>query len=124
MKKLLAVLICLTFIFSGCEQKNNDNPQILEIGDAFTLTGVIDYSDEPSDIGQEYCVVTITDKIEYYYKDIYGKQSKWESNTFFTKGNDTVLLKDYVGAEVTISGTFDAESHGIPYITNIEITEN
>lgn len=132
MKKLLVVLICIVLLFTGCVQKginDNDNtqtaePEILKIGDTFSLTGVINYSDEPSDIGQEYCSVTIVNKIEYYYNDIYGKQSKWSSDVFFTKGDDTTLLKDYIGSEITISGVFDSESHGIPYITNITITES
>ena len=123
MKKTYAFFICLVLILSGCSQKNAQSPQILEIGDTFTLTGVVSYSDEPSDIGQEYCSVTINEKKEYYYNDIYDKRSKWSSDIFFTKGNDTVLLKDYVGSEITISGTFDAESHGIPYITNVTISE-
>ena len=62
MKKTYAFLICLMLVLSGCSQKNAPSPQNLEIGDTFTLTGVVSYSDEPSDIGQEYCSVTINEK--------------------------------------------------------------
>ncbi len=90
----------------------------------FSVTGIVDYSDEPSDIGQEYCFITGSETIEYYYTDIYDQESKWASNIFYTYGEDTALLKEYVGQEITVSGAFDAESHGIPYITNIMVHFN
>ena len=121
MKKLFVLLICLIIAFSGCAKNEAVSVDEMKIGDTFSVTGMVAYSDEPSDIGQEYCFITGDREIEYYYTDIYGEQSKWKSNVFYTKGEDTPLLKEYVGREVTVSGIFDAESHGIPYITQIEI---
>lgn len=137
MKKLFVVLGCVLLVFTGClkiENTGTENIDLqnkttletvsedaLKIGDEFLITGTVDYSDKPSDIGQEYCFVTGDKEIEYCYMDIYDKESKWQSNVFYTKGDDTALLKDYVGCEVTISGIFDAECHGIPYITQIEV---
>ncbi len=95
--------------------------QPLEVGDSFTISGMVDYSDEPSDIGKEYCFVAGDVEIEYYYTDIYDERSQWKSDIFYTKGADTGILKKYVGQEVTLSGIFDSECHGIPYITNISI---
>ena len=122
MKRLILALICMIIALSGCTK--NDAPEFLKIGDKFSVTGVVDYSDEPSDIGLEYCFITGADETEYYYIDIYGEQSKWSSKVFYTKGNDTALLKEYVGKRLTVSGIFDAECHGIPYITNITISDN
>ena len=126
MKRFISILFCFIIFLCGCSQNNSTDTQpvveevkILEKGDSFSLTGTVDYSDSPSDIGQEYCLITVDEKIEYYYIDIYGETSKWSSNVFYTKGEDTAYLKDFVGKSVTISGVFDAESHGIPYITNI-----
>lgn len=119
MKKLIFALFCIVIALSGCTK--NNAPDFLNIGDRFSLTGIVDYSDEPSDIGQEYCFITGTEEIEYYYIDIYGEKSKWSSKVFYTKGNDTALLKDYVGQKLTVYGVFDAECHGIPYITNVTI---
>ena len=120
MKRILIAIVCVFVLFSGCAG-NNTKQDILKIGDSFSVTGIVEYSDEPSDIGQEYCFITGNKKIEYYYTDIYGEQSQFASNVFYTKGNDTALLKEYIGREVTLSGLFDAESHGIPYITNITV---
>ncbi len=130
--KIFAALLCALLLLCGCSQGTEQNSQspkasvsqsvtILEKGDFFFITGVVNYSDEPSDIGQEYCFITTGEKVEYNYIDIYGETSKWSSDVFCTKGEDTTLMKDYVGKTVTISGVFDAESHGIPYITNIII---
>ena len=138
MKKIFAVLIGVAVILCGCwgngivlendflsnENTNNSvSADMLKKGDSFSLTGVIDYSNEPSDIGQEYCFITSDTKIDYYYTDIYDEQSTWSSNVFYTKGDGTNLLKEYVGREISISGIFDAESHGIPYITNITVLQ-
>ena len=116
----------MAILLSGCTQKGNTNSaqDVLKIGDTFSVTGIVDYSDEPSDIGQEYCLITGNEKIEYYYIDIYDEQSKWSSDVFYTKGEDTALLKEYVGQKIGVSGVFDAESHGIPYITNITILQD
>ncbi len=140
MKRLFVLLVCMLIVVSGCSKneavslEKNDSQNkttsktvlkdLLKIGDTFSITGMVDYSDKPSDIGQEYCFVTGDKEIEYYYIDIYDKESKWQSNIFYTKGDDTTLLKDYVGRKITVSGVFDAECHGIPYITNIEILDN
>lgn len=133
MKKVLFVLICMVIAISGCEanvDKNDgvvtENPteKIMKIGDGLAVTGMVEYSDEPSDIGQEYCFVTGTEEIKYRYTDIYGEESEWKSNVFFTKGDDTALLKEYAGSVVTVSGIFDAESHGIPYITDITVSKD
>ena len=118
MKKLIFALVFIVIALSGCGRENS--PEILKIGDEFSVTGIVEYSDQPSDIGQEYCFITGAEKIEYYYIDIYGDLSKWASNVFYTKDGDTYLLKDYVGKKVTVTGTFDAECHGIPYITKIK----
>ena len=123
MKRMFFVLICITALFSGCTT-NNANPDILKIGDSFSVTGTVDYSDEPSDIGQEYCFISGNEKFEYYYTDIYGEQSQFASDVFYTKDDDTALLKEYVGQRLTVSGTFEAESHGIPYITDIKVLQN
>ena len=133
MKKVLFVLFCVVIALSGCGTNvdNNDgvvteNPmeEIMKIGDGLTVTGLVEYSDEPSDIGEVYCFVTGAEKLKYRYIDIYGEESEWESDTFYTKGDDTALLKEYVGSVVTVSGTFDAESHGIPYITKVTVLQD
>lgn len=127
MKKIFAILFCICTFICGCSQSANTNVsemesvKVVERGDNLTLTGVVDYSDKPSDIGQEYCFITTDKEIEYTYKDVYDGISKWSSSVFYTKGKDTERLKEYVGKSITVSGVFDAESHGIPYITNIVI---
>ncbi len=93
----------------------------LKIGDAFTITGEVGYSEQPSDIGETYCYITTEREINYYYTDIYGEESNWKTVVFFTKENDTDILKEYIGQTVTVSGTFDSEVHGIPYITNVDV---
>lgn len=138
MKKILVVLICMAVILCGCggneivlendalsnENTNNTvSADMLKKGDSFSLTGIVDYSNKPSDIGQEYCFITCDTKTDYYYTDIYNEMSSWSSDVFYTKGDDTVLLKEYVGQKISISGIFDAESHGIPYITNITVLQ-
>lgn len=124
MKRMFPILICLGMLVSGCaKNENTASDSTLRIGDELTVTGVVDYSDEPSDIGIEYCFISSDTDIEYYYTDVYDEESKWHSNVFYTIGSDTELLKEYVGQKLTVSGIFDAESHGIPYITNIEIVE-
>lgn len=120
MKKLLAVLFCGLILLCGCSEAE-DNYGILNPGESFTVKGVVEYSDEPSDIGNEYCFVTNDKVIKYNYNDIYGEISTWSSDVFYTKGEDTELLKEYVGETVTVSGVFEAESHGVPYITDITI---
>ena len=130
MKKILFAMLCIVLLFSGCTGKDSLNSGniadtiILRKGDLFSVTGIVEYSDDPSDIGQEYCLITGNEKTEYFYTDIYGEESKWASDIFYTKGNDTALLKEYVGQKVTVSGVFDAECHGIPYITNITVVCN
>lgn len=121
MKKLGLIIICILVLtlFISC----GSHDKVLKKGDVFTITGMVDYSDEPSDIGQNYCSITGALTIEYLYTDIYEEESKWSSNVFYTKGKDTILLKKYIGQQVTVSGVFDAESHGIPYITNIDILQ-
>ena len=127
MKKMLLVILCIIFLISGCTDSSfnseniveTPNTDILRKGDFFSITGVVDYSEDPSDVGQEYCLITGSEKITYYYTDIYDEESKWSSEVFYTQGKDTALLKEYVGKKVTVSGFFDAECHGIPYITNI-----
>lgn len=114
---ILALLLILTIMVS-CSKKQTD---VLSAGDAFSVTGMVEYFDQPSDIGKEYCSIAGSVKIEYLYIDIYGEESQWSSDTFFTQGNDTDLLKEYVGQQVTVSGFFASESHGIPYIKNITI---
>lgn len=123
LKKLSVLLICIIISVSGCTQNKSVSVDELRIGDTFSVTGMVSYSNEPSDIGQEYCYVTGDREIEYYYMDIYDKESKWQSNVFYTKGDDTDLLKDYVGCEVEVLGIFDAECHGIPYITQIKVLD-
>lgn len=121
MKRLICTIMILLFttiILFSCGNRKTD---VLTAGDVFSITGIVEYSDEPSDIGNEYCSVTGSVKKEYLYIDIYGQESKWSSDIFFTQGKDTVLLKDYVGQKVTVSGELAAESHGIPYITNITV---
>ena len=126
-KSVLIMAFTLIILFFTSCSISYDNKEIdavnklLKPGDKFTVTGVVDYSDKPSDIGNNYCSVTGDVKIEYLYMDIYNEESQWSSNVFYTKGNDTILLKKYVGQEITVSGEFDAECHGIQYITNIEI---
>lgn len=114
---IFALLMVVTVLVS-CGKNKND---ILKSGDMFTVTGKVEYSDEPSDIGQEYCSIKGSKKIEYLFVDIYGEEAKWSSETFFTRGTDTNLLKEYVGQEITVSGCFATEVHGIPYITNITV---
>ena len=136
MKKFFAVLVCVALMLCGCQKneivlKNNGlssenagsgvSADMLKKGDSFSLTGIVGYSNEPSDIGQEYCFITSDIKIDYYYTDIYDEQSTWSSDVFYTKGDDTDLLKEYAGQKISISGIFDAEVHGIPYITNITV---
>ena len=121
MKKLISIMIVLSLMAVTLVSCGNKQPEVLKAGDDFSVTGMVEYFDEPSDIGNEYCSVTGNVKIKYEYVDIYGEKSSWSSETFFTQGDDTVLLKDYVGKKVTVSGVFAAECHGIPYITNIEI---
>ncbi len=143
MKKMIIVVFMLSFvltIFCSCGERINNTsgskdfflkeeaildelPKVLEKGERFTITGIVDYSDEPSDIGENYCSITGDAKIEYLYTDIYDEESKWSSNVFYTKENDTTLLKKYVGQQVTVSGIFDAECHGIPYITKIDVLQ-
>ena len=117
MKRLLAVLVGCMILLCSCSEKVN----VMKEGDSFSVTGVVDYSDEPSDIGQEYCYITTNEKIEYSYEDIYGETSVWSSEIFYTKGDDTDILKEYIGKSITVSGIFDAEVHGIPYITSISV---
>ncbi len=140
MKKVLILLAFMGIFLSGCVKKQDTNTEridlekesnietvssnILKKGDEFSLTGIVEYSDEPSDIGLEYCFITISEKLEYYYIDVYEEESKWSSNVFYTKGEDTARLREYVGREVTVSGVFEAECHGIPYITDISIMYN
>ena len=109
MKKMFFAMLCIMVFFSGCTGKDGLNPgniaetsniNILRNGDFFLVTGDVDFSDDPSDIGQEYCLITGNEKIQYYYTDIYNKESKWASDVF------------------------NAECHGIPYITNISIVYN
>lgn len=121
MKKICLIMMALfivTTILTSCGKNQHD---VLTAGDVFSVTGKVDYSDEPSDIGEEYCLIAGSEKIEYFYVDIYEETSQWSSDTFFTQGNDTDLLKEYVGQEITVSGVFATEVHGIPYITNITI---
>ncbi len=128
MKKLCIALFCVILLLSGCGQKKDDNVDVnktdkafLKAGDEFSVTGIIQYSDEPSDIGREYCFVTGDKKLDYTYIDIYNEESKWASEVFYTRGEDTEKLKKYVGEKLTVSGIFDAECHGIPYITNVTV---
>lgn len=111
---------------SGCGQTDDTAENLSEAlkkGDIFFITGVVGYSDEPSDIGIEYCFITGNEKIEYFYTDIYNEESEYSSNTFYTRDKDTEALKDYIGQKVTVSGSFDAECHGIPYITDITVSD-
>lgn len=124
MKKLGFTALCVIMITLFVSCGNDSNGKVLKVGDKFTISGMVTYSEEPSDIGQRYCSVAGDVEFEYVYTDIYDEESKWSSKEFFTKDDeDTDLLKKYEGKEVTVSGVFDAESHGVPYITNIEITE-
>ena len=133
MKSMLFVLVCICIFLSGCSVKNDAETkdldtsaessviEVLKKGTPFSVKGVVGYSDEPSDIGTEYCYVTGNEKIEYYFTDIYNEQSKWASDVFYTQGDDTEILRSYVGQTVTVSGIFDAECHGVPYITNVTV---
>ncbi len=123
MKKIGLIAICVLIIAFLVSCGTDNSEKVLKKGDKITITGMVEYSEEPSDIGQKYCSVTGDKNIEYVYTDIYDEESKWSSNVFFTKEKDTDILKKYVGQKVTVSGVLDTESHGIPYITNIEITE-
>ena len=108
--------------FDDVMSKIDGTKEILTKGNAFSLTGVVEYSDSPSDIGNEYCSVMGDVRFDYNYYDIYGNLSKYSSRIFYTKRQpDTNLLKQYVGETVTVSGYFDSESHGVPYITGITI---
>ncbi len=119
--KKFCIMIILSFMVVILISCGNHQSNVLTTGDVFSVTGTVAYFDEPSDIGNEYCSVTGNVKTEYLYTDIYGEESMWSSNTFFTQGDDTTLLKDYTGQQVTVSGVFATESHGIPYITEIVI---
>jgi len=122
MKKICDLLLCVMCVIvfvCGCSQESSSD--VMKKGDKFSITGVVSYSNEPSDIGQEYCFVTTNDKIAYSYKDIYDEMSDWSSNVFYTRGDDTAVLRPYVGKNITVSGVFDAESHGIPYITKVTV---
>ena len=121
MKKISIIIVVLLMISVVLISCGKNQSGVLSAGDTFSVTGIVEYSDEPSDIGKEYCSVTGSDKLEYLFIDIYGEESTWSSDTFFTRGRDTELLKEYVGRKVTVSGFFDSESHGIPYITNITV---
>lgn len=122
MKKLGFIALCVIMITLFVSCGNDSNGKVLKVGDKFTISGMVTYSEEPSDIGQRYCTVAGDVEFEYIYTDIYEEESKWSSKEFFTKDDeDTDLLKKYEGKEVTVSGVFDAEAHGVPYITNIEI---
>lgn len=130
MKRVCITLFCLIIILSGCGQNTDNNVDVnktdkafLKAGDEFYVTGIVQYSDEPSDIGREYCFVTGDKKLDYVYTDIYDEESKWSSEVFYTRSEDTEILKEYIGEKVTVSGTFDAECHGIPYITGVEVKE-
>ncbi len=127
MKKLscVVILVLCIMVLSSCravQKKNAEGfSEKLKAGDGFTVTGMVDFSDKPSDIGEQYCFVTVEEEIEYFYIDIYGEEAEWSSDTVYTRGDDTEILKQYIGKRVTVSGLFQAESHGIPYITNIEV---
>ena len=124
MKKIGFIALCVIMITLFVSCGNDNSGKVLKNGDKFTVTGIVAYSEEPSDIGQRYCSVAGNVEFEYVYTDIYGEESKWTSKEFFTNNDeDTDLLKKYEGENVTITGLFDSEGHGVPYITNVEITE-
>ena len=140
MKKTVAFVVVLVLIFAlaSCGHKEiaEDTKEPVEItpatgevvvmseGDPLTLTGVVDYSDEPSDIGREYCIVAGEEEHEYYFDAIDNEKSKWSSATFYTRDkDDTELLRAYVGKKVTVSGIFATECHGVPYITKVTVSD-
>ena len=123
MKKIGFIAICVLIITLLVSCGNDISKKVLKEGDRITVTGIVEYSEKPSDIGQRYCSVTGDVEFEYTYIDIYDKESKWSSNQFFAKGADTDLLKEYEGEKVTVTGVLETESHGILYITDIEITK-
>lgn len=124
MKKFGFIALCVIMIALFVACGNDNNGKVLKKGDEFTVSGIVAYSEEPSDIGQRYCIVTGDVEFEYIYTDIFGEESKWASKEFFTnEDGDTNLLKKYEGEKVTVTGLFDSEGHGIPYITNIEVLE-
>jgi len=123
MKRITAIVLSVLFIacVAGCREEKHD---ILGEGDLFEISGTVEFCDEPSDIGTEFCLIQGNTEIEYCYKDIYGEESLWKSDTFYTrKKEDTEYLRKFTGKKVTVSGTFKSEVHGVPYITDISIKE-
>ena len=124
MKKIGFIALCVIMITLFVSCGNDSKGKVLKKGEEFTISGIVAYSEEPSDIGQRYCSVAGNVEFEYVYTDIYGEESKWTSKEFFTNNDeDTDLLKKYEGETITVTGLFDSEGHGVPYITNVEITE-
>ncbi len=92
----------------------------LRIGQEITVSGAVQYSNEPSDIGEEYCFFDVP-SYSYIYEGIDYEQCANETDVIFTRGKATELLKDYIGQSVEIKGVFGSEMHGIPYIDNITV---
>lgn len=123
MKKIVSLIsvLSLALFISACN-KPTATDNILNTGEKFEISGMVGYSDQPSDIGQEYCIIEGDVEFEYNYIDVYNEESELSGSTFYTKKDyDTQLLKEYIGQEVAVSGYFEVECHGIPYITDISI---
>lgn len=101
-----------------------EDSSILKDGDVITVTGTVSYSNEPSDIGSQYCAINDIEPIAYYYTDMEGEQCDLTSTIIFTAEQETELMKAYVGQEVTVSGKLATECHGIPYITECEVIDH
>ena len=95
----------------------------LRDGDTLTVSGIVQYSDDPCDVGNEYCYLVNNETVPYYFTDIFGETAQVSDSTFFCVDSDLDILFPYTGRLVTITGTLRTECHGIAFLTNIKKVE-
>lgn len=100
--------------------------EFIKNGDPVTVTGVVQYSDESNDIGYGYCFIDGLETLRYVFEPSDAKDGTQQSSTetVFTRGDETSLMRRYVDLTVTLSGKFYADLHGIPYLTDITVVES